>query len=149
MAAMAGIWNNTAAAASSPILAKPQSGTSGSGGTGTSSTDSATISANDYLTLLVTELQHQDPTASTNPNEYVNQLVSVNSLEQLIKINQTLGSALGTPTGHSVPATGAGLQTLAADAGSTAAPTTPGNLAIPAANPSAQRVAQALSGSSH
>ena len=60
-----------------------------------SSSDSATISANDFLTLLVTEMQNQDPTADTDPNEYINQLVQVNSLEQLIDINQTLSDGPG------------------------------------------------------
>jgi flagellar basal-body rod modification protein FlgD len=48
----------------------------------------ATVTANDFLTLLVTELKNQDPTANTDPNTYVNQLVQVNSLQQLIQINQ-------------------------------------------------------------
>ena len=39
------------------------------------SSASTTISANDFLTLLVTEMQNQDPTADTDPNEYINQLV--------------------------------------------------------------------------
>ena len=47
------------------------SGTSGSDGSGDTSSDSATISANDFLTLLVTEMQNQDPTADTDPNEYI------------------------------------------------------------------------------
>lgn len=154
MAAMTGIWNHAAAAASSPIQAKPQSGTAGSGGTGSSgstSTDSATISANDFLTLLVTELQNQDPTSQTDPNEYVNQLVAVNSLEQLININQTLGSAVGAPTGHSVPSTTApgaeGATSGAVPARQPAGGASPGNIvASPAA---AQRVASALNGSPH
>lgn len=81
------------------------SGTGSSSGTGTGSSsstaNSATISANDFLTLLVTEMQNQDPTSQTDPNEYVNQLVAVNSLEQLIGINQTLTTDLGTPTSTS------------------------------------------------
>lgn len=154
MAAMAGIWNHAAAAAAqSPTAVKPQSGTSGSGGTGTSGTsgtNSATISANDFLTLLVTELQNQDPTAQTDPNAYVNQLVAVNSLEQLININQTLGSATGAPTGGSVPSTAAPAADPAGTGSSARAPqpvTTgaPGNiLPAPAAS---MRVANALSGS--
>jgi flagellar basal-body rod modification protein FlgD len=40
-------------------------------------------------------MQNQDPTADVDPNEYINQLVNVNSLEQLISINQTLSTALG------------------------------------------------------
>jgi flagellar basal-body rod modification protein FlgD len=58
------------------------------------------ISANDFLTLLVTELKNQDPTANTDPNAYVDQLVQVNSLQQLIQINQNTISSTGTtPTG--------------------------------------------------
>src|SRR3954454_23096762 len=64
---------------------------------GTSSDqNSATITANDFLTLLVTELKNQDPTANTDPNAYVNQLVQVNSLQQLIQINQNTGITTST-----------------------------------------------------
>jgi len=83
-------------------------GTSGSSGS-SSSDDSATISANDFLTLLVTEMQNQDPTADTDPNEYINQLVQVNSLEQLIDINQTLsGDASGATSSSSASAASTG-----------------------------------------
>jgi flagellar basal-body rod modification protein FlgD len=144
--------------------------------------------------LLVTEMQNQDPTADTDPNQYINQLVSVNSLEQLIDINQNLTTALtpSSPTSgagtSSTPATAsasaltaksnAGTSTHAAaahkataaaatqSAASTAPTSTvpaaigtfaqahasalaPGNLSIPAANPSAQTVANALNGRSH
>jgi flagellar basal-body rod modification protein FlgD len=66
-------------------------------GNGSQGQDSGTITANDFLTLLVTELKNQDPTANTDPNAYVDQLVQVNSLQQLIQINQnTTGAASGT-----------------------------------------------------
>ena len=58
----------------------------------TSSQNSATITANDFLTLLVTELKNQDPTQPTDPNQYITQLAQVNSLEQLISINQGIGT---------------------------------------------------------
>ncbi len=83
-----------------PMAAGTSGSTGGTGSSSDSSGDSATISANDFLTLLVTEMQNQDPTANTDPNEYINQLVSVNSLEQLIDINQTLSANLdGTTSG--------------------------------------------------
>jgi len=50
------------------------------------------ITSNDFLTLLVTEMKNQDPTQPTDPNAYIQQLVSVNSLQQLISINQVLTS---------------------------------------------------------
>ena len=133
----------------------------------------STISANDFLTLLVTEMKNQDPTAQTDPNQYVNQLVQVNSLQQLIEINENLTSALGdsssgagyrsgTPTsvaqriGHH--GRRARFLRRAGQNGHEGAPSNPiavsanpirataGNLGIPGANPAAQRVAQALSG---
>lgn len=69
----------------SPIVAQDSS--SGSSDTG----GSANITANDFLELLVAEMKNQDPTADTDPNAYIDQLVQVNSLQQLIQINQDLG----------------------------------------------------------
>ena len=56
------------------------------------------ISSNDFLTLLVTEMKNQDPTQPTDPNAYIQQLVGVNSLQQLISINQDLSSTSTTST---------------------------------------------------
>lgn len=58
--------------------ASSSSGTTGATG---SSTNQASITANDFLTLLVTEIQNQDPTTQTDPMQYITQLVGVNSLE--------------------------------------------------------------------
>src|SRR6187402_779894 len=56
--------------------------------TATSGTDgSDTITAADFMTLLVAEMKNQDPTQPSDPTQYVQQLVGVNSLEQLIGIN--------------------------------------------------------------
>ena len=55
-------------------------------------TGGSTIIANDFLTLLVTELKNQDPTQPSDPTQYIQQLVGVNSLEQLININTQLGA---------------------------------------------------------
>src|SRR5436305_175629 len=54
------------------------------------------ITSNDFLTLLVTEMKNQDPTQPTDPNAYIQQLVGVNSLQQLISINQELAGATTT-----------------------------------------------------
>ncbi len=83
---------------------------------------SASVSANDFLTLLVTEMQNQDPTASVDPNEYINQLVNVNSLQQLISINQTLSGALSSS------ATKPGVQQ--ANAGNSLAEAAPENIRL-------------------
>lgn len=59
----------------------------------TSSSGDSSITANDFLTLLVAEMKNQDPTADNDPNAYINQLVQVNSLQQLIEINGDLGGS--------------------------------------------------------
>ena len=76
--------------------------TSESTATGTTETteDNTTITANDFLTLLVSELKNQDPTQPTDPTTYIQQLVGVNSLQQLIQINQSVAKfedAIGSP----------------------------------------------------
>lgn len=165
MATTSGVWNHPAAASQSlaGTSANPMASTSSS--TSTSSTDSATISATDFLTLLVTELQNQDPTASTDPNEYVNQLVSVNSLEQLININQTLTTDLGSSSSTTTKAkssSGVAAGTAAVVHSAVVKTSTPvsstasvtqssatskgisGNFSVPGADPAAQRVANAL-----
>lgn len=183
MAAALGILHHNAASAQALAGAKPTpmagaaSGSGSTNSTSNSNSDSATISANDFLTLLVTEMRNQDPTAATDPNEYINQLVNVNSLQQLISINQNLSTALGdssantkansatvssaNPAGNG--ASGAAPQTAGAgrhggtiaggqstDAGAAAGTKqAPGNLSVPEAVPAAHSIANALSGRTH
>lgn len=67
--------------------------TANSSSTSSASTgNAADVTSADFLTLLVSELKNQDPTQPTDPQAYVQQLVGVNSLQQLIQINQDLGS---------------------------------------------------------
>jgi flagellar basal-body rod modification protein FlgD len=168
MAGIAGIWNHATGALSALGKANPMDSTQN--GSGSSAGDASTISANDFLTLLVTEMKNQDPTANTDPNEYINQLVQVNSLEQLIDINQNLSTALGdsgTVSGGSVAGhgmssphavkSGAGAASPRQTTGTPGArseainhnkavPVAAGNLSVPRTVPAAHRVAQALSG---
>jgi flagellar basal-body rod modification protein FlgD len=162
-ASISGIWNQVANAQTLSSAKPVTEDTTTDSGSNSGSSDSSTISANDFLTLLVTEMQNQDPTADTDPNEYINQLVQVNSLEQLISINQTLTSDSTTAVSSAAGASGTGqsspvlAETDAATANSTpssaqhvlpgtASPLASGNLTIPKTDPAAQRVAQALSG---
>ena len=167
MAALAsGVFNHSMTAAQSLAGTSPNpmsTSTTDMADTSSSSTSDATISANDFLTLLVTEMQNQDPTADTDPNEYINQLVNVNSLEQLIDINQNLSSALGDPSSNAgsaagtqaTPAASTSTGTASASRASAAIPSiisaakqAPGNLTVPDASPAAQTVASALNGKS-
>ena len=111
-------------------------------GTDASSTNTATVTANDFLQLLVAEMKNQDPTANTDPNEYINQLVQVNSLQQLMHINQDLGGDTTDSTGTSGDATaggGAASQPAGAVSGGNLSAGDPGNTAS-----AATRVASAL-----
>jgi flagellar basal-body rod modification protein FlgD len=85
--------------------ATPKSNTASA--TNTSSSTSSSSSAGGlgttFLTLLAQELQNQDPTAPVDPTAMVGQMISLNQLEQLITINQTLSGPVG-----STPTSGAG-----------------------------------------
>jgi flagellar basal-body rod modification protein FlgD len=98
--------NTVASALSSrrAVQATPKAATSPTTGTTTSTSSNSNITASDFLTLLVSELKNQDPTQPTDPNQYITQLAQVNSLQQLISINQgigTLDSAIPTPSSSS------------------------------------------------
>jgi len=126
----------------------------------------------------VTEMQNQDPTADTDPNEYINQLVQVNSLEQLIDINQTLsgdveGASSSSGSDSSAEVAGVSNGTVATSSltetahrsgvtpapaspvgGASAAQTTasrraPGNLGVPGVNAATEKVGHALDGRAH
>lgn len=129
--------------------AQPQTtGTASSSSSASSSSNAATITSNDFLQLLVTEMQNQDPTADTDPNEYINQLVQVNSLEQLVQINQDLGGSASSgsssgASGSDSGTTAASLPVAGTNTPSVAAHVTAGNLSA-ASSSAATRVANSL-----
>jgi flagellar basal-body rod modification protein FlgD len=130
--------------AASPFAAQQPADTTTQSSSDDSGSNSTTITANDFLQLLVTEMQNQDPTADTDPNEYINQLVQVNSLEQLISINQDLSglspsSSGSTGSGATGDALG-GAQAQSPAASAVAA----GNLSATNTGPRASRIADAL-----
>ncbi len=91
-----------AQAATVPVVSSPMSARDTSSASGTSPNSAgggSIITANDFLSLLVSELKNQDPTQPTDPASYIQQLVGVNSLQQLIQINQGLTAfESNTPT---------------------------------------------------
>ena len=58
-------------------------------------TVTATDSKNQFLMLLVNELQNQDPTAPTDEKETLSQLAQFSQLEQMQNLNQTLTTNSG------------------------------------------------------
>ena len=91
------IQNTPTSAASVFGAAKSVTANTDTTGTAATAAGNNTITATDFMTLLVTEMKNQDPTQPTDPTQYVQQLVGVNSLQQLIGINQGVTS-LTTPT---------------------------------------------------
>lgn len=57
-----------------------------------------------FLSLLVQELQNQDPTAPMDSTAMVGQMISLNQLNQLTSINQVLSGAYGAKSGSSTAA---------------------------------------------
>jgi flagellar basal-body rod modification protein FlgD len=68
--------------------------------TNSSSTSSGSLQSieSTFLSLLVQELQNQDPTAPMDSTQMVGQMISLNQLDQLASINQVVTNALD-PTG--------------------------------------------------
>ena len=105
--------STVASALSSPraVQATPKTATTSTTNS-SNAADTSNITSNDFLTLLVSELKNQDPTQPTDPNQYITQLAQVNSLQQLISINQgigTLDTAIsGTATSPSTGTSGIG-----------------------------------------
>jgi flagellar basal-body rod modification protein FlgD len=59
--------------------------------TATSSTASDNgLNPNDFMSLLVAEIQNQDPTNPMDPTSFMTQLVNLNQLEQVTQINQVV-----------------------------------------------------------
>jgi flagellar basal-body rod modification protein FlgD len=55
--------------------------------TSTSSDSTATVDTSDFLQLLVAQLQNQDPLNPIDNQDFVTQLATFSSLQQLISIN--------------------------------------------------------------
>ena len=61
----------------------------------------STLGRDAFLKLLITQLSHQDPTSPQEDGEFIAQLATFSTLEQLTQINKTLeaiGGALGVST---------------------------------------------------
>jgi flagellar basal-body rod modification protein FlgD len=76
-------------------------GTMASGTTSSSTTSGGLDST--FLNLLAQELQHQDPTAPMDSTAMVGQMISLNQLDQLISINQSITGS--STTGVTPPTT--------------------------------------------
>ncbi len=69
-------------------------------------TSAATGIGSTFLNLLTQELQNQDPTAPMDSTAMVGQMISLNQLDQLISINQSLSQAQQSTTAATTPSGG-------------------------------------------
>jgi len=79
---------------------KASSGASSSNSSSAGSASNVDLSSNAFITLLVAQIQGQDPLNPMDPTQFVTQLVQFNQLDQLMSINQTLenGAASTNPS---------------------------------------------------
>lgn len=59
-------------------------------------TGSSSLGKEDFLTLLVAQLQNQDPLNPSDPTEFTAQLAQYSSLEQLMSVNENIESLAST-----------------------------------------------------
>lgn len=72
-------------------------GTTGTGSSGTSSTSSSgaggvTLGGTDFLTLMLAQLQNQDPTSPVDSNEFLSQLASLSEVQGINQLNTSFAS---------------------------------------------------------
>ncbi len=75
--------------------------TPGSSGSSASTLGGSLSPANiqqQFLSLLVAQLQNQDPLSPQDPTQFLTQLTSINSVEQLVQVNQQLTTIQGDLT---------------------------------------------------
>jgi flagellar basal-body rod modification protein FlgD len=86
----------------------PASGAASSSGADTSESPEAT--KQEFISLLVAQLQNQDPLNPSDGTQFLSQLTEINSFEQLLYIRQDLDTLSGdaTATTGSTGSTGSG-----------------------------------------
>jgi flagellar basal-body rod modification protein FlgD len=69
---------------------------SGASSSSSSAGSNGALSSSDFLSLLVSELQHQDPTDATSVTDFINQMTSYVNVASQQAINSSLGSLAGS-----------------------------------------------------
>lgn len=117
---------NTIASAPPPM--DPATGTSGAAnGTAGAGGANNQLGPDSFLQLLTAQLQNQTPDSSVDPNQMMDELVSFNSLEQLMSINQILQQQFASTAAPSGTAGGAGSIAASGGAASANGAKEPGN----------------------
>src|ERR1700758_617199 len=72
----------------------PSTSSSSSNQTGTNAAGNLAGNFTEFLSLLTTQLQHQDPTSPLDPNQFTTELVQFASVEQQINTNTSLNTLI-------------------------------------------------------
>ena len=80
--------------AAAPTPAAGTNGASTAQAVGTAALPDLAGNFNDFLTLLTTQLQHQDPTSPLDPNQFTQELVQFASVEQQMNTNTSLSTMI-------------------------------------------------------
>ncbi|HQH26945.1 MAG TPA: flagellar hook capping FlgD N-terminal domain-containing protein [Oligoflexia bacterium] len=108
-----GLKAQTTAAASTPEAKKADSSQAATSAT------TQQMGQTEFLTLLVNQLQHQDPLNPMESEEFAVQLAQFSQLEQLIQINKKLSGESGAPGSVQTMAAYLGNEVVLKDAGFT------------------------------
>lgn len=84
---------------SSYIEALGQANTAAAAGIKDESASKTSMGKEDFLTLLVTQLQNQDPLNPDDPTEFTAQLAQFSSLEQLFTLNESMDNLVASNAG--------------------------------------------------
>jgi flagellar basal-body rod modification protein FlgD len=89
---------STSATGSNPFAALTQgsaatsSAATSSGSSASTNSSSASTAYNTFITLLTTQLQHQDPLNPTNTDTFTQELIQLSGVEQQLQTNSTLAN---------------------------------------------------------
>ena len=86
---MTSVTSTTPAATTLPTTTSTTTASTASTSTA-SAQAAATLDYNSFLTLLVTEIQNQDPTSPSDPTQFLGQLASFSAVGQTIQTNAKL-----------------------------------------------------------
>ncbi|MBY0610749.1 MAG: flagellar hook assembly protein FlgD [Beijerinckiaceae bacterium] len=123
------IVSNPQTTISKSVVSAAQNGTTTSPNSTTGTTSSSTTkdakgladNFNQFLTLLTTQLQHQDPTSPLDTNQFTQQLVQFSQVEQQLKTNSKLDTLISASGGTNQVSALLGYVGLTATAKSTSA----------------------------
>jgi len=71
-----------------------QTNTTNTSNTTPASQATPTVNYNEFLQLLITELQNQDPTSPMDPTQSISQLATFSGVEQQVQTNSTLNAMM-------------------------------------------------------